>query len=172
MKTFFKALLILIILLTLGLVSGHFTFKLLSMSKTVLVPDLRGKNLAEANDLVRRIGLYLRIEGEDFDQNIPVGRILRQDIPSASKVKEGREIRIILSRGPRFQNAPYIIGQSLAVAESSLQEKGIKIDKVIYVHHPKSPKDTIIAQRPESTEKGSETMSVIVSAGDYDPVWR
>jgi len=40
----------------LGLVSGYFAFKVLSFSKTVDVPDLRGKTLIEANTLLTRRG--------------------------------------------------------------------------------------------------------------------
>jgi len=53
--------------ISLGLIFGYFTFKILSFSRTVDVPDLYGKSLVEANALLTGKGLYLKIEGEDFD---------------------------------------------------------------------------------------------------------
>lgn len=157
-----------IILLLLGIISGHITFKLLSFSRTVTVPDLKGRGMIEANDVLRRKGLYIRLEGEDYDSYVHQGNIIRQDIPSDSKVKEGREIGVVLSKGPRVQYVPDVVGQTLERAESLLSEKGIRIGKTIYVHSDKTPKSVILAQRPETNESGGDIFSVIVSLGGYE----
>lgn len=154
------------ILLVLGIASGHITFKLLSFSRTVAVPDLRAKGMIEANELLRNKGLYLRLEGEDYDSYVHQGDILRQDIPPGSKVKSGREIGIVLSKGPRVQYVPDVVGQPLERAESLLSGKGIRIGRVIYVHSDRTPRNIILAQRPESNEGGGDLFSVIVSLGD------
>jgi serine/threonine-protein kinase len=167
MKSLIKIPLYIITLLVLGLVSGHFTFQFLSHSKTTETPNLLGKSAMEANDIARSKGLYLRIEGDDFDASVPQGGILRQDIPPGNKVKEGREIRVLLSRGPRFQYAPDVVGQTVESAQTLLAQKGIRIGKVVYVHSTKEAKDTIMAQRPDPNEKGGEVFSVLVSLGDY-----
>jgi len=72
--------------IVLGLIFGYFTFKILSFSRTVDVPDLYGKSLVEANALLTEKGLYLKIEGEDFDPGMLPGHILKQDVPAK---KEG-----------------------------------------------------------------------------------
>ncbi|MEW6117278.1 MAG: PASTA domain-containing protein [Nitrospirota bacterium] len=157
-----------IILLLLGIISGHITFKLLSFSRTVTVPDVRGREMIEANDLLRRKGLYIRLEGEDYDSYVHQGSIIRQDIPPDSKVKEGREIGVVLSKGPRVQYVPDVVGQTIDRAESLLSEKGIRIGKIIYVHSDKTPRSVILAQRPETNESGGDIFSVIVSLGGYE----
>jgi beta-lactam-binding protein with PASTA domain len=157
-----------VIILVAGIASGHFTFKLLSFSKTVTVPDVKGKGMLEADEMLRRKGLYLRLEGEDYDSFIRQGSIVRQDIPPGGKVKAGREIGIVLSKGPRVQYVPDVVGQSLERAESLLHEKGVRIGKVIYIHSDKTPKNVILAQRPETSEGGGDIFSVLVSLGDYE----
>ncbi len=157
-----------IAIFVIGMISGHFTFKLLSFSRTVTVPDLRGKGMVDANDIIRKKGLYIRLEGEDYDSYIPQGYIIRQDMPPNSSVKEGREIRIVLSKGPRVRYVPDVVGQPLETAEAILKEKGIRIGKIIYVHSEKTAKNTILAQRPETNEKGGESFSVLVSLGDFE----
>lgn len=157
-----------IAIFVIGMISGHFTFKLLSFSRTVTVPDLRGKGMVDANDIIRKKGLYIRLEGEDYDSYIPQGYIIRQDMPPNNSVKEGREIRVVLSKGPRVRYVPDVVGQPLEKAEAILKEKGIRIGKIIYVHSEKTAKNTILAQRPETNEKGGESFSVLVSLGDFE----
>ena len=157
-----------IAIFVIGMISGHFTFKVLSFSRTITVPELKGKGMVEANDILRKKGLYIRLEGEDYDSYIPQGYIIRQDIPAGNKVKEGREIRIALSKGPRVRYVPDVVGQPLDAAEAILKEKGIRIGKILYAHSDKTAKNIILAQRPETNEKGGDNFSVIVSLGDFE----
>ncbi len=158
----------LIVAFVVGLLAGHITFKLLSFSKTVTVPDLKGKGIIEANEILRKNNLYIRVEGEDYDPYMPEGFILRQDVPPGSSVKESREIRVVLSKGPRIRYVPDVVGQLVEEAENILNQNGIKITKVIYVHSKSVPKNIIIAQRPEIDEKAAEEFSIIVSLGDFE----
>ncbi|MDI6801080.1 MAG: PASTA domain-containing protein [Thermodesulfovibrionales bacterium] len=168
MKKFIKIPIYVIVILLLGMLSGHFTFKLLSFGRTVDAPDLRGKGMIEANAILKSKGLYIRLEGEDYDSHVPQGYIIRQDVPPGNAVKEGREIGVVLSRGQRVRYIPDIIGQPLSEAEAMLNEMGIKIEKIIYVHSDAVDKNIILAQRPDINEKGSEAFSVIVSLGSHN----
>ncbi|MFA5353802.1 MAG: PASTA domain-containing protein [Thermodesulfovibrionales bacterium] len=168
MKRLLRSLGYLLVLLVAGIVSAHLTVKLLSLSRDVRVPDLKGREMIAANDIARKERLYIRPVGEDYDQRIPEGFIVRQDIPPGNRVKEGREIRVVLSRGPRVREVPDVVGQSLHDAETLFSGKGLSIDRIIYIHTEAAPKDTIVAQRPEPQEKGSDAVSVIVSTGKHE----
>lgn len=165
MKKFLKVIIYLIVLLAIGLISGHLTFELLSYGKTIVMPDLIGKNLNEAQKLLSSNKLHLRLDGDEHDIYIPQGHILKQDIPPGNKLKEGREIGIILSKGPRIKDVPDLVGKSLDVADALLKDKGLKINKIIYVHSGFAEKNIILAQRPEPHESGGDLFSVIVSLG-------
>ncbi len=156
-----------VILFLVGMIAGHLTFKLLSMSNTVEVPDLKGKSVAEAVNILQGKGLHLLGAAEDYDSETQPGLIVRQDIPASSKVKEGRGIKVVVSRGPKVQYVPEVVGMKLEEAESVLAGRGIRIAKVIYVHSDVD-KNFIIAQRPESDEKGGENFRVIVSIGSFE----
>ncbi|MCE5313216.1 MAG: PASTA domain-containing protein [Nitrospiraceae bacterium] len=168
MKQFLKIPLYIVGLIVLGILSGHFTFKALSMSRSAVVPDLRGKTIVEANQVARSNNLYIRLEGEDYDSYLPQGYIIRQDVPAKIKIKEGREIRIVTSKGPRVQYVPDIVGQPLDRAELLLRDRGIKINRIVYARSDKTPKNVVMAQRPEPNEKGWDTFIVLVSSGGYD----
>jgi len=167
MKVFFYMLSFIL----LGLIFGFLTFKILSFSRTVEVPDLYGKSSVEASKLLREKGLNLKIEGEDYDSSILPGHILKQDVPAKKKVKEGRGIKVILSKGPRVQSIPVLVTETLSNAEALLIQKGLKIAKVIRVHSNKIEKDRIIAQDPEPTEKVSDYITVLVSSGPHEVIY-
>jgi beta-lactam-binding protein with PASTA domain len=155
----------------LGLVFGFLTFKLLSFSRTVQMPELNGKSLVEANRLLNDIGLYIKIEGEDYDAAVPQGNIIKQDIPAGNKVKERRGIKVVISKGPRVSSVPMIVNETITNAETTLLQKGLKIGKVIMVHSDIVEKDKIISQKPEPNEQVSDVVTVLVSQGPYDKIY-
>jgi beta-lactam-binding protein with PASTA domain len=157
--------------IVLGLVFGFLTFKLLSFSRTVQMPELQGKSLVEANKLLTDIGLYIKIEGEDYDAAIPQGNIIKQDIPAGNNVKERRGIKVVISKGPRVNSVPMIVNDTITNAETTLLQKGLKIGKVIMVHSDIVEKDKIISQKPEPYEQVSDIVTVLVSQGPYDKIY-
>lgn len=151
----------------LGLVFGYLTFNVLSFSRTVEVPDLHGRSLLESNKLLTDRGLYLKIEGEDYDSYIPQGNIVRQDIPAGNKVKERRGIKVVISKGPRVKSVPMLVNETLANAETLLSQEGLKVAKVIGVHSDIVEKDKIVAQAPDPDGPVSDEITVLVSLGPY-----
>lgn len=166
-----KVLFYMLSFILLGLIFGFLTFQILSFSRTVEVPDLYGKSSVEASKLLREKGLNLKIEGEDYDSSVLPGHILKQDVPAKKKVKEGRGIKVILSKGSRVQSIPVLVTETLSNAEALLIQKGLKIAKVIRVHSNKIEKDRIIAQDPEPTEKVSDYITVLVSSGPHEVIY-
>ncbi len=163
----FKVLIYLVILLIIGIVSGHFTFELLSYGRTVVMPELSGRNIEDVKKLLSSKKINLRVDGEMHDVHIPEGHILKQDIPPGNKVKEGREVGIILSKGPRIRNVPDLTGNTLDAAEAVLKERGLKINRIIYVHSNFAEKNIILAQRPEPHESGGDAFKIVVSLGKF-----
>jgi eukaryotic-like serine/threonine-protein kinase len=155
----------------LGLICGYLTFKALSFSRTVDVPDLYGKSPLESNKLLSNKGLYLKIEGEDYDSAIATGNIIRQDVPAGKKVKERRGIKVVISKGPRVKSVPMIANETITNAESMLLQKGLKIARLIMVHSDIVEKDKIIAQRPGPEEQVSDMITVLVSLGPYEYIY-
>jgi len=155
-------------LVLLGLAFGFLTFKVLSFSRTVQVPDLYGKSLVEANRILTDKGLYLKIEGEDYDSSIPPGNIMKQDVPGGNSVKERRGIKVVISKGPKVKSIPMLVNETLVDAESLLIKDGVKIGKIIMVHSDQVDKDKVIAQKPGPEEPVSDNITLLVSLGPYD----
>ena len=171
MSNFLKVPLFFALFILLGLFFGFITFKILSFSRTVEVPNLTNLTMLEANEALSRTGLYLKIEGEDFDPAIQTGRIIRQDVPPGNKVKEKRSIKVIVSKGPRISSVPELVHGTLADAESLLMQKGLSVGKTIYVHSDTVEKGKIIAQKPEPHERLSGKITVLVSLGPHELIY-
>lgn len=168
MNSLIRIPLIFAMFVLLGLSFGYLTFKILSFSRTVEVPSLINMTLLEANGVLSRAGLYLKIEGEDYDSLVQSGRILRQNIPAGNKVKEKRSIKVVISKGPRVYSVPFIVNETLSNAEATLLQKGLKIGKLIYVHSDSIEKGKIIAQKPEPAERVTDNITVLVSLGPHE----
>jgi eukaryotic-like serine/threonine-protein kinase len=154
--------------LAVGLTFGFLTFKILSFSRTVDVPNLTNLSMMEANENLNKAGLYLKIEGEDYDTAVQAGKILRQDIPAGNKVKEKRAIKVVVSKGPRVFSVPILVDQTLGGASDLLAQKGLRIGRVISVHSDYIEKGKIVAQKPEPDEKLTDTITVLVSSGPHE----
>ncbi len=169
----------------LGLLSGYTAFKILSFSRTVEVPDLKGKTVVEANEMLTKKGLYLKVEGEDYDSAIPPGSVVRQDVPPGNQVKDQRGIKVLLSRGPKIWSIPQVSGMNLEEAEQAVAGSGLRIEKIIRLHSDRVEKDMIIAQRPDPDETlgagapqspqdllgQRHGLSLVVSSGPYNRVY-
>lgn len=168
LSSFIRVPLALAAFIALGLIFGYITFNILSFSRTVEVPSLVNMSLVEANEALTKAGLYLKIEGEDYDSVVQTGKIVRQDAPAGNKVKERRAIKVFVSKGPKVLSVPVLTGETLPDAESILIQKGLRIGKVITVHAEAVEKGRIVAQRPEPDENLAGMITVLVSAGPYE----
>lgn len=151
----------------LGLVFGFLTLKILSYSRTVSVPALINLSVIEANDVLADTGLHLKVEGEDYDPSVPVGKIIRQDVPPGSKVKEKRSIRVYISRGPKVFALPLLVNMQLADAESVLHQQGLRVGRTIWVHSDNFAKNVVITQKPAPDDKPADVVTVLVSLGPH-----
>lgn len=65
--------------------------------ENIEVPDLSGKSLEEADELLSGNGLQLRLVGESYNKNVPDGHVLTQNPKAGANVKEGRIIYITVN---------------------------------------------------------------------------
>ena len=99
MKPFFlgvlKILLFGIFLISLTTFSGIATIHYIFATSRVEVPDLIGKDVEYATDLLAEQHLKLKIVEQRLDETIPVDHILTQDPTPGTMVKKNHTIRIV-----------------------------------------------------------------------------
>ena len=67
--------------------------------KTVTVPNIRGRTLAEATERLEGASLHIGEVEEIFHETVPQGLIVRQGIPAGTVVEAGASVAVTVSKG-------------------------------------------------------------------------
>lgn len=155
------------ICLLVGILSGLITMKILLGREEIIVPDLAGKDIVAALDLVSKNGLKLKVTDKDYSPKISKDCVISQEPAANTQSKKGRTIKVILSKGRGEIVVPALKGENYHRAEMILRQNGLAIEKVVRVYSPYYPADTIIAQSPEPQAKISrhESIKLLLSQG-------
>lgn len=96
----------------------------------IKVPNLIGLKSDVANQRVEEVDLKLEILDSVYKPELPAGTIISQDPAPTSKssvyVKEGRIIRIQVSKKTRLVEMPSLMDKSERFAQSVLKNRGLK----------------------------------------------
>jgi len=135
--------------------------------KTQVVPDLRGRSLSAALEMLSPINLGLRKEASEFDGSVPIASVLRQDPPSGTVVREGKIVKVVLSQGGETVLAPGVVGLPLRNAEMLLRQSQLLLGEVSEAYSLRHDKGVVLSQDPkgEASVERSSLVSVVVSAG-------
>ncbi len=135
--------------------------------KDVMVPDFKGKSLGEAMTMTASMNLGIKKEGDEFAQNLPAGTIIRQNPLPGMTVKEGKIIKVTLSRGGEVLFVPSLTGQPVRTAEIAIRQAGLALGEEGTRFSLKVEKGDVISQDPQPgaiADKDS-IVSLVVSAG-------
>ena len=160
------SILIVIILVVLYFLVNLVMLLLIRNDADLEVPDLTGITVSEGYDKLTALHLFLVKDGEQYNAIIPVGAIVSQVPLPGSKVKAGRKIKVIVSRGSEKVNTPNVTGKLWRDAEIVLRQAGLIIGETLRIYSSQD-QDTVVIQDPvvgTSVEKGS-SIGLIVSAG-------
>ena len=115
---------------------------------TVVVPDLVGKDVVHALELLTDLGLNTKVKGSQYSETFPKNHVILQEPVPGSEIKKGRDIRIFLSKGSKTVIMPNLTGLSNRQARLVLEENGLCFGQVSSAYYPSLSKGEIIAQTP------------------------
>lgn len=132
-----------------------------------VVPDLNGKSIGGALDMLSPLGLAITKEGTEFNNAVPIGSILRQRPPAGTKVREGKIVRVVISQGGETVFTPSLAGLPLRNAEMMLRQNQLVLGEVTEAYSLKLEKGLVLSQDPrsESSVERNSIVNVVVSAG-------
>ncbi|MBI5201982.1 MAG: PASTA domain-containing protein [Elusimicrobia bacterium] len=135
--------------------------------KVQIVPDLKGKPVSAALDLLAPLNIALRKEGEEFNNAVPIGAILLQNPPPGTKVREGKVLKVVVSQGGETVFAPVVVGLPLRNAEMLLRQNQLVLGEVSEAYSLKYDKGMVMSQDPksESSVERNSQVGVVVSGG-------
>jgi serine/threonine-protein kinase len=132
-----------------------------------IVPTVAHLPLEEGREKLFRAGLLTEIRSRDYDKTVPEGTILSQDPGPGEKVKKGRRILVIVSKGKEFTAVPNVRKLTERQARIELKKSGITLGTVRKTFHDEIPPDAVIEASPSGGTTISRDMKVdlLVSRG-------
>jgi serine/threonine-protein kinase len=137
---------------------------LLKTGGTVICPDVRGKNVDDAKQLVQSKGLSLAVVKYERRNDVPYNHITVQKPEANISTRKGRIVLVIVSEGPELVRVPLLTGYQLGDVEKVLKVINVKIDKTVYVTSPKVGK--VITQTPKGGEDMLQGKGVTLFVGE------
>ena len=167
------------LLVLVGIIATSIFFVAVKGGEQTLVPELRGKELAEALLELQAKELYPRIQLRYSQSAKDKGQILEQEPAAGTIVKAGRRIRLVVSQGVIANRIENYIGRNIedvridlqAVAASSGGQFLSLKEPLMYDFSGETP-GTIIRQKPEAGTdiSGPTRLEFVVSRGMADSV--
>ena len=155
---FIKKVLAAVVLLFLLLAGGLFYY--FSSSKPeIAVPDVNGKPVAEAQQVLEAQGFRVEIENR-VDTSVKPGTVLRMDPVAGIRRKEGATITLVVSGTEKTTAVPKVVGLKQDQAEKLLSEKNLRIEKIEYKWEQDKPEGIILNQSPEEKSQLGENGAV------------
>ncbi|MCB4791732.1 MAG: PASTA domain-containing protein [Elusimicrobia bacterium] len=135
--------------------------------KEVIVPDVKGKSIYDALRLVSSLDLGLKIEGEELNQDLPAGTVIRQTPYPGITVREGKLIRVIVCQGGEVIFVPKLIGQPVRSARIAIRSAGLNLGEESSKFSAVYEKEQVITQDPgpEKIVERDSLVNLVVSAG-------
>ena len=149
-----------------AIVSYQITLK----GEMVTLPDLTGKTVEEAENVLIKNKLSLINSGTKLHASIEKDKIISQDPLPGSRIKINKAVKIVLSAGQEKIVMPDFLGRSLPSTSQQLIDIDLRKGRVAHVHTPSSAAGKIIAQSPAPNDeigRGSK-IHFLVSQGDRE----
>jgi serine/threonine-protein kinase len=166
-----KILKVFIVLVIIG-VSVYYSFNMVMLSlihsrKEIETPNLIGKSLYDSLDELSKTGFGLIKDGEEPDQNIPAGMILRQNPSAGMLVREGKTIKVTISQGGETVYVPDLVGQTIRSADIALRYSTLVMGEVERKFSAAIEKDYVISQDIKAGQKVDKdsVVNIVVSEG-------
>jgi beta-lactam-binding protein with PASTA domain len=162
------------LLVLVGIIALSIFFVAVRGGEQTLVPELRGKELAEALLELQVKELYPRIQLRYSQSSKDRGQILEQDPVAGTIVKAGRRIRLVVSQGVIVNRVENYVGRNIEEVRMDLQtfaaSSGSALlslkEPLMYDFSGEAP-GTIIRQKPEpgTDISGPTRLEFVVSRG-------
>lgn len=166
-----KFLFVSVIFIVIMGVSAIITVIVLVKGEEVEVPDLRGKTVSEAIDLLSQKGLFMK-RLTQFHPNVPEGKIISQEPPPKTMIKRNKKVKVYVSLGAQKTTTPNLIGKTLRAVSIEIAERGLNLGIISQTSSQEEP-GTIIAQEPppDSDVDRGTSLNLLVSNGMKEEEW-
>ncbi len=141
---------LLILGLFISVITALFVMKLVFSLSTITVPDFTGITLENAQKTCSKLGLELKIEDEIYSNVYEKGQIITQNLKPKTKIKKGRTVYVILSKGSKLITVVNITNILKSKAMVEIKNNDLEDGTETVASSPIYKENFIIAQYPPS----------------------
>lgn len=116
--------------------------------KEYLLPDVTNLSLKEAGEILQKENLSLKVLAEEYNPSKPPGTILSQSPGPRAKVKMGRIVKVVVSKGEKIVQVPNLKGVSLRQAQLMLSEEGLEVGEINWIPSDSLPENVVVGSSP------------------------
>jgi serine/threonine-protein kinase len=153
-------------------VAGYFSFNmimnaLIHSDKEVIVPDITGKKMGEAFDILSASGLAIIKETDELNYDFAPGTVIRQSPPPDMTVREGKIVKITVSKNVEEYLTPDLSNVFVRRADMILKSVHMMLGEITTRPSVLGEKGVVIEQSPAAgspAEKGM-IINIVVSEG-------
>jgi beta-lactam-binding protein with PASTA domain len=139
--------------------------------REVNMPNLVGKSVTEATQMLGSRGLLLRVADRVYS-DLPINVVVRQTPPPGMLMKVSQQAHVILSLGQRQLTIPALEGKSLRASRIELLRTGLQIGEISNLHLAGAASDTVVIQNPRpGSSAASPRVDLLVSEGASEPAY-
>jgi len=161
----FRMGLLVFILAAAAFLSAVTAMRFAIQGREVTMPNLVGKNSADAQAILQGRGLLLKVVDRVYS-DLPANAVVRQSPPEGERMKVTQNAHVVLSLGPQNVTTPSLVGESLRVARIQLLQSGLQLGEVTTYLAPAALSDTILQQTPlPGMKAGSPRVNLLVAQG-------
>ena len=157
--------LILLFVITIGLTIG---ISNATRPKDVEIPNLVGKTVDEAKDILKQNKLNYVEESQEYNADVPEGQIISQTPPyvQGRRIKENTDIKVVVSKGTETTTVPKLKGLTKEEAQDAADEAKIKLE--FQEETSKTVEAGVIIKQEKAegeTVNAGDTIKVYISIG-------
>ena len=133
---------------------------------TVTMPDVTGKSVDEATEILNDLGLGIKVASSEYSDVIEKDLVLSQSVEEGEEVEKNTTIKVVVSKGEEAISVPDVIGLDEEEAKNTLQDYGFNVKRE-YEYNDTVPSGKVIKTSPDKgadVQKG-DTITITVSRG-------
>ncbi len=158
---------IIILAALIGLLSGlAYNFSSSFFGEEIVVPDIVGMTMEEANKTLLDSGLTMSIKRSNNDE-VEKDRVIVQKPAEGMKVKKKAQIEATVSDGPQLETVPNLANQKVADAKVAIKNAGFAVGLIDLEYDDQYEADIVMSQDPEygTSYKQGSAINLMVSKG-------
>ncbi|MEI7542683.1 MAG: PASTA domain-containing protein [bacterium] len=130
------------------LITAATIMKIIFVLSVISVPDFTGMKTEKAQKKASRMHIDLKIADEIYSPLYETGCIVSQDIAAQTKIKKGRTVYLVVSKGSKIVSIPDITMQQKSAALVTLRNNALLDGNDTLVASTSYRENTVMAQSP------------------------